>query len=157
MFHCPIDILTIIPSRWLVTTLRILILLCRSHTWSWNISSKNPFLFNFANGTVWDVSRFLQNVIAVRGPPPRDVLNLLFRTYPIYIYTAFNSFGAKFLTTFVVCFFILINYRLERRLYIKLKDWMSNSVDPDETAHWAVSSGSMLFAEAYYFRRSKDR
>ena len=37
-------------------------------------------------------------------------------------------------------------------IYVKLKDWMSNSVDPDETAHWAVSSGSMLFAKAYYYR-----
>ena len=45
-----------------------------------------------------------------------------------------NSFGAKFQTTFVVCFFILTNYRLERRLYVKLKDWISNSVDQDETA-----------------------
>ena len=26
---------------------------------------------------------------------------------------------------------------------------MSNSVDPDETAHCAISSGSMLFAKAY--------
>ena len=24
---------------------------------------------------------------------------------------------------------------MERSLYVKLKDWMSNSVDPDETAH----------------------
>ena len=32
-----------------------------------------------------------------------------------------NSFGVKFQTTFVVCFFILTNYRLERRLYVKLK------------------------------------
>ena len=44
-------------------------------------------------------------------------------------------------------FFILTNC-----LYVKLKDWMSNSVDPDETAHWAVSSGSMMFAKAYYYR-----
>ena len=64
----------------------------------------------------------------------------------------FNSFGAKFQTTFVVCFFILTNYRLKRCLYVKLKDWMSNSVDPDETTHWAVSSGFMLFAKAYYYR-----
>ena len=66
-----------------------------------------------------------------------------------------NSFGAKFQTTFLVCFFffiILINYRLERRLHVKLKDRMSNSVDPDETAHGAVSSGSMLFAKANYYR-----
>ena len=48
-------------------------------------------------------------------------------------------------------FFILTNFRLERRLYVKSKDWMSNSVDPDETAHWAVSFGSMLFAKAYSF------
>ena len=43
-----------------------------------------------------------------------------------------------FIFKFAVCFFFLIltNYRLERRLYVKLKDWMSNSVDPDETAHY---------------------
>ena len=51
-----------------------------------------------------------------------------------------NSFSAKFQTTFVVCFSILTHHRLERRLYVKLKDRMSKSVDPDETAHWAVSS-----------------
>ena len=34
----------------------------------------------------------------------------------------------------VVCFF-WTNYKLERSSYVKLKDWMSNSVDPDETAH----------------------
>ena len=59
---------------------------------------------------------------------------------------SFNYFGAKFQTTFVVCFFSLTNYRLERSLYVKLKDWISNSVDPDETAH------SMLFAKVYYYR-----
>ena len=31
--------------------------------------------------------------------------------------------------------FLLTNYRLERSLYVKLKYLMSNSVDPDETAH----------------------
>ena len=45
-----------------------------------------------------------------------------------------NSFGAKFQTKFVFCFVFLTNYRLERSLYVKLKDLMSNSTDPDETA-----------------------
>ena len=49
-------------------------------------------------------------------------------------HTWLNSFGARFQTTFVACFFILTNYRLERHLYVKLKNWMSNSVDPDETS-----------------------
>ena len=62
-----------------------------------------------------------------------------------------NSFGAKIQTT-NVCLFILTNYRLERRLYEKLKDWMSNIIDPDETAHLVVSSGSMLLAKACYHR-----
>ena len=31
--------------------------------------------------------------------------------------------------------YIHTNHRLERSSYVKLKDWMSNSVDPDETAH----------------------
>ena len=48
--------------------------------------------------------------------------------------TLLKSFGAKFQTTFVVCFLILTNYRLERRSYVTLKDRISNSVDPDETA-----------------------
>ena len=56
-----------------------------------------------------------------------------------------NSLGVKFQTTFVVC----SNYRLERRLFVKLKGWMSNSIDPDETAQ----SGSMLFAKAYHYRQ----
>ena len=34
--------------------------------------------------------------------------------------------------TYVV-FFFKMNYRLERSLYVKLKDWMSNSVYLDET------------------------
>ena len=42
------------------------------------------------------------------------------------LHTHLNSFGAKFQTTFVVCFFffffILTNYRFERRLYVKFKD-----------------------------------
>ena len=46
----------------------------------------------------------------------------------------FNSFGAKIQTTFVVCFSFLTNYRLKKSLYVKLTDWMSNKVDPDETA-----------------------
>ena len=50
------------------------------------------------------------------------------------VYYIVNTFGAKFQTTFV-CICILTNYRLERRLYVKLKDWMSNSIYPDETAH----------------------
>ena len=32
-------------------------------------------------------------------------------------------------------YFILTNYRWERRSYVKLKDLMSNSVDPGERAH----------------------
>ena len=36
---------------------------------------------------------------------------------------------------FVVCFIILTNYRLERRLYVKLRDWISNSEAPDATVH----------------------
>ena len=34
-----------------------------------------------------------------------------------------------------VFFFFFSNYKLKRSLYVKLKDWMSNSIDPDETAH----------------------
>ena len=31
--------------------------------------------------------------------------------------------------------FLFNKLSLERNLYVNLKDWMSNSVDPDETAH----------------------
>ena len=56
-------------------------------------------------------------------------------------YSRVNSFGAKFQTTFVVCVCVyLTKYRLERSLYVKFKDWMPKSVDPDER----VSSGSVL-------------
>ena len=89
----------------------------------------------------WNLKQFLNTETT-------DKLFHLALTKLIY---SLNSFGAKFQTAFVVCFFILTNHRLERRLYVKLKDWMSNSIDPDETAHWAVSYGSMLFAKAYYY------
>ena len=46
-----------------------------------------------------------------------------------------NSFGTKFQTILSSAFLFLTNYRLKRSLYVKLKDRMSNSVDPDETAH----------------------
>ena len=71
--------------------------------------------------------------------------------YCLTVTSAFNSFHAKFQMPFVIYFFILTNLCLERPLYVKLTDWMSNSIDLDETAHWAVSSGSMLFAKAYYY------
>ena len=35
--------------------------------------------------------------------------------------------------------FFSANYRLKISLYVKLKDLMSNSVDPDETAHYEPS------------------
>ena len=53
------------------------------------------------------------------------------------------NFRRHLSSAFFFFFLILTNYRLERRLYVKLKDWMSNSIDPDETVH----SGSMLFAK----------
>ena len=34
---------------------------------------------------------------------------------------------------------VLTNYQLERSLYIKFEDQMSNSGDPDETAHYEPS------------------
>ena len=89
-----------------------------------------------------------------------------YRNHRKKVFFFFNCFGTKFQTTFVVCFFFFFffffwkkkkkkkkkinnkKYRLERCLYVKLKNWMSksNSVDPDET----VSSGSILFAKAYF-------
>ena len=53
------------------------------------------------------------------------------------------SFGAKFQTTFVVCFFLLANFRFKRSLYVKLKDLLSNSVDPDEMTHYELSPAAV--------------
>ena len=43
-----------------------------------------------------------------------------------------------FLLLFFFSFF-LTNYCLERSLYVKLKDLTSNSIDPNETAHYEPS------------------
>ena len=37
-----------------------------------------------------------------------------------------------------VCVFFFSNYCLERSLFVKLKDWTSNSVDPDEPSYLYV-------------------
>ena len=52
--------------------------------------------------------------------------------------TRVNSFSTIFQTTFV-CFSVLNKLSLERHLYVKLKDGMSNSIDPDKTAHYEPS------------------
>ena len=72
-----------------------------------------------------------------------------------------NAFSAKFQATFVVFFLwgggggvgggggchFFSNYRLERSLYVKLKDCMSNSIDPDETAHYKPSHLDLSFLQ----------
>ena len=40
---------------------------------------------------------------------------------------------------FFFSFFFLTNYRLEISFYVKLKDLMSKSVNPDEMAHYEPS------------------
>ena len=81
---------------------------------------------------------------------PKDVLVIEVRVK--FYYWPLTLSVPNFRRHLSYAFFILTNCRLERLLYVKLKDWISNSIDPDETAHWAVSSGSMLFAKAYYYR-----
>ena len=56
--------------------------------------------------------------------------------------------------TFVVCFFILTNYRLEKKKKEKKKIICKvESLNVKQRiSRWAVSSGSMLFAKAYYYR-----
>ena len=49
-----------------------------------------------------------------------------------------NSFGAKFQTTFIVCF-VFVLFFFNKLSTVKLKDRMSNSIDPDETAHYELS------------------
>ena len=62
------------------------------------------------------------------------------------LFPSYSLSVPNFRRHFVVCFSFLTNYRLE----VKLKDWMSNNVDPDEIL--AVSSRSMLFAKACDYR-----
>ena len=50
--------------------------------------------------------------------------------YQVY-YVQLNSFGARFQTTFFVCFY-LINNRSERSFYVELKHWTSNCVNADK-------------------------
>ena len=45
----------------------------------------------------------------------------------------------NFFFFFFFFFLFLTNYQLERRLYVKLKDRMSKSVDSDETVHFEPS------------------
>ena len=59
-----------------------------------------------------------------------------------------NSFGVKFQMIFVICFVFLTNYQLKESLYVKLTYGMSNSVDPDESAHYE----STLFSKVCYHR-----
>ena len=40
-------------------------------------------------------------------------------------------------------------FQLEGRLYVKLKDWMSNSVDPNETAHNEPSNLDLRFLQKH--------
>ena len=67
--------------------------------------------------------------------------NIYLNTHLIHISNYYlNSFGVKFQATFVFCFgFFLTKYPLEVSLYLKFNNWMSNSVDPDETAHYEPS------------------
>ena len=51
--------------------------------------------------------------------------------------SSLNAFAAKLQTAFVVCFFYF--NKLIWSLYVKLKNWMSNSIEPAETAHYEHS------------------
>ena len=60
-----------------------------------------------------------------------------------------NSFGAKFQTTYVVCFFFYFNkLSFGKKFICKLERL---NVKQRRSRDWAVSSGSMLFAKAYYY------
>ena len=65
-------------------------------------------------------------------------------------------------------FLFLTNYRLKRSLFVKLKDWISNSVDPDEMAHMSrliwiyavckrllLSSVAVKELRSYFFKSLK--
>ena len=71
---------------------------------------------------------------------PSAVIVTCFKGWPLMVIE--RSSGERNIISDYICrlfffffFFIFTNYRLERSLYVKLKDRMSNSVDPDETAH----------------------
>ena len=75
----------------------------------------------------------------------RFVANKIFFTHPPtvgFTEDRSNSFGAKFrlrlsflLYFFYFFFFFLLQTNLERSLYVKLNNWISKSVDSDETSH----------------------
>ena len=62
-------------------------------------------------------------------------------TVKIISWLHFNSFAAKFQTTSSA--FVLNKLSIGKKLYVKLKDWMSNRVDPDETAHDHLDLGCL--------------
>ena len=69
---------------------------------------------------------------------------------PEIVSSPLNSFDAKFQRTFVVCFFQQ-TIALKEVLYVKLKDWIPNSVDPDETAHYEPSHLDLCCLQTYYY------
>ena len=52
--------------------------------------------------------------------------------------------------------FYFTNHRLARNLYVKLKDWMSNSVDPDETAHCCLQKPIIIVCDSERVKRRKN-
>ena len=103
----------------------------------------------FSNGNIFGVFFHCSWILVPRGSCKASMLTSSKRIFLFFLFSlepfepilvswkieSLNSFGTKFQTTFVVCFSFLTNYRLKSSLYVKLKDRMSNSVDPDETAH----------------------
>ena len=121
--------------------------------WTW--ASNIQYLVQMASdscavssGHWWPLADTTLHTVSTRRHSNLGVLYNLSEIWKVSYLTLSETLSS----VFFILFFILTNYRLERRLYVKLKDWMSNSVDQHETAHWAVSSGSMLFAKAYYDR-----
>ena len=57
--------------------------------------------------------------------------------YKLYLTLSVPNFRQQLSSAFV--FSLLTNYRLERSIYATLKDWISNSVDPDKMAHYELS------------------
>ena len=64
-----------------------------------------------------------------------------------------NSFAAKFQTTFVVCFFFKNKPPLRKKFICEVERLnVKQRRSRWDGSLWAVSSGSMLFAKAFYYR-----
>ena len=119
-------------------TVKIQISLRRYMVWSGTL-----LYFVMLYSTQWFYKRTVKVLISVRGPVDTFLHGVAHMSKVcarwVRKLVTVNFFRCQISYDILSAFYFLTNYRLERSLYIKLKDWMSNSIDPDETAHYEPS------------------